>query len=68
MRILPALLLAAVCTGCAGTPAHYAGSSGSTYDQQRDPPHGFTAPVYDPLSPIKRLAFGNSGQSFTPTP
>jgi hypothetical protein len=57
-----AALVPLLAAGCASpSEPRYAGSPGSVYDKERDPPQAVTPQLYDPMAPQKPLDFGNGG-------
>ena len=58
---IAAALAALTLCGCAATEHRYAGSPGSVYDKERDPPGVIGKGSYDPTTPIREHDYGNGG-------
>ena len=62
MRWQIAAVLATVALSSCAAPDHrYAGSPGSVYDNERDPPVAAGKDSYDPLAPLPTRDYGNGG-------
>jgi hypothetical protein len=60
MKVFPLMLIFLAC-GCAQPAHHYAGSSGSVYDKQAQPPQAMGKGSYDPQAPVPMRDYGNGG-------